>query len=94
MSNVKPSSAMVPNTARQPSSACTQPPMMGAAAGPRPKIIVIMLMSRCASAPWKLSRTMARPMICPPPATSPCTARNASSVAKFGAAAQPIDASV
>ena len=46
-----PQITMTANTARQPNATCTQPPMMGAMAGARLKIMVVRLMSRCAFAP-------------------------------------------
>jgi hypothetical protein len=42
---------MTANTARQPKATCAQPPMIGATAGAMLKIMVVMLMRRCARAP-------------------------------------------
>ena len=84
---------MLPNTARQPSHTWIQPPITGASAGPRLNMMVIALMTRCAWAPLKQSRTTARPMIMPTPPTIPCRARKNSSAPNPGASAQPMEAS-
>ena len=68
---------MTANTARQPKATCTQPPMIGATAGARLKIMVVRLMRRCARAPSYRSRIMARPMTTPTPAVAPCSTRDA-----------------
>ncbi len=71
----------------------SQPPTIGASAGARPKIIAICDITRWARWPGKMSRTMARLMICPAPALRPCTARPTSSNARLGASAHAVEAS-
>ena len=78
--NTTPQTTMTANTARQPNATCTQPPMIGATAGARPKIIVVRFMRRCAAAPSYRSRMMARPMTTPTPAVAPCNTRDAISM--------------
>ena len=92
MMSATPMQTMKRNTARQPKATWIQPPITGAIAGAMPKIIVIVLISRCASGPSCRSRTMARPTAIPTPALMPCSARNVRSHAKLGDAAQAIDA--
>ena len=68
--------------------------MIGAMAGAMPKIIDTWLINLCASSPCSTSRITARPTIRPTPALNPCSARNASSVVRSGASAQPTEARV
>jgi hypothetical protein len=79
--NTSPHTTITANTARQPKATCAQPPMMGAAAGAKLKIIVVTLMRRCARGPSYRSRTTARPTTTPTPAVMPCNARAAISEA-------------
>jgi len=79
---------------RQLPTPSSQPPTIGASAGARPKIIAMWLITRCAWSSAYTSRTIARLMICPAPADSPCTARNTSRTARFGETAQPIEATM
>ena len=66
--------------------------MIGATAGATPKIIMTRLMSRWASAPSNMSRTMVRLTITPPPALSPCSTRNPRSTGRLVENAQPTEA--
>ncbi len=81
----------MPNTLRQPNATCTQPPMMGAAAGAIENTSIMLLISRCAFAPSKRSRTTARATVGPMPAAMPCSTRKASSTPKVGASRHPIE---
>ena len=55
----------------QCAKAMIQPPMIGAMAGAMPKIIDTVDINRCAAAPSKQSRMIARPTIMPAPADMP-----------------------
>ena len=77
----------------QRANATTQPPTIGAMAGATPKIIETVDISRCAAAPSKQSRMIARPTIRPAPADIPCSARNTSNSPMLVDSAQPIEAS-
>ncbi len=64
-----------PKMARQPASARTQPPMMGAMAGASANIMALCAISRCAAGPSATSRTTARLTTMPAPPLIPCRAR-------------------
>jgi hypothetical protein len=68
--------------------------MIGASAGAMPNSMLTPLITRCARAPAKQSRTIARPTITPAPADRPCSTRKASSMSIEVASAQPTEASV
>ncbi|MBP1604625.1 MAG: hypothetical protein H6Q09_1797 [Acidobacteria bacterium] len=80
------------NTERQPHHSCSSPPMIGATAGATAKSNITDDMARCAPGPACTSRITALPIVMPPLAVSPCITLKASSAAKLGARAQPIDA--
>jgi hypothetical protein len=84
----------MPNTQRQPSDTCTQPPMMGAMAGASENTSMVLLISRCALVPSNRSRTTARATVGPMPAARPCSTRQNSSVPKVGARKQPTEPAV
>ncbi len=69
-----------------------QPPTIGAIAGATPKIIEMLLISRCASSPCSASRTTARPTIRPTPADRPWMARKNSICGIVSDIAQPTEA--
>ena len=61
---------------RQPRPTKSQPPMIGAIAGARPKKSVTSDIRRCASSAPKRSRIIARPTTMPAPTERPCTTRH------------------
>ena len=75
---------------------CTnsKPPIIGAIAGAMPKNSVTCDITRCASTCGNMSRMTARDTTMPAPAEMPCSTRKNTSVAMFGASAQPALASV
>ena len=79
-------------TSGQGPASRSQPPMIGAMAGPMPKIIAMVLISRWARAPSKRSRTTVRETIVPAPADIPCRTRKARRTGSEGERAHPIEA--
>ena len=73
----------------QPRLTNSQPPMIGAMAGARPKKMVIWLITFCAWVGGNMSRTIARETTTPAPHDRPCMARKTISWVTFCASAQP-----
>ena len=77
------------NAQRQSPSSSSQPPMIGAIAGARAKIIITRAMRRCASAPSNRSRITTRETIVAAPALMPCSIRSSTSEPRLGAMMLP-----